>query len=166
MREERKYMPKLEKGSQQLIIGIVVLVLVVAGAWYYFSQDGEEGDSMISEGAEMMMKDETARLNAVGNYSGSGTATRSYDGESFSHSVIAILGSPSEGKFYEGWLVKKTPELTLVSTGKLTQDGETFVLTFNSGQNYTDYKDIVVTEETASLGLDGNPEAHVLEGSF
>ena len=30
----------------------------------------------------------------------------------------------------------------------------------------TEYNEVVITEETEANGLDGNPEIHVLEGSF
>lgn len=109
---------------------------------------------------------ETAKLLAVGNYKGSGTATRSFAGTTFTHNVRASLSDPVKGKFYEGWLVKKKPTLTFFSTGRMTKEGDVYVLTFIASQNYPEHKDVVITEETESLGLDGKPEAHVLEGSF
>lgn len=109
---------------------------------------------------------ETATLSAVGNYKGDGIATRSFDGKTFTHTVQASLVDPEKGKFYEGWIVDKTPTLRFFSTGKLTKEGEEYVLTFTAPQNYPEYNDVVITEETEALGLDGNPEAHVLEGSF
>lgn len=109
---------------------------------------------------------ETAALLAVGSYKGSGTATRSFDGITFTHTVRANLGEPAKGKFYEGWLVKKKPTLTFFSTGRMFKQENEYTLTFTASQNYPEHKDVVITEETESLGLDGKPEAHVLEGSF
>jgi hypothetical protein len=48
---------------------------------------------------------EQATLEVVGNYTGSGIATRAFNGERFSHTVRANIPDPAEGKFYEGWLV-------------------------------------------------------------
>ena len=103
----------------------------------------------------------------MGGYTGTGTANRTFNGTNFVHLVIAQLDDPSEGKFYEGWLVKKEPTLTFISTGKLKRGDEgDFALLFNSETDYSDYNDVVITEETESLGLDNNPETHILEGSF
>ena len=110
---------------------------------------------------------ETTHLTAVGGYTGSGTANRDYNGKTFVHLVVAQLEDPAEDKFYEGWLLQKEPTLTFISTGKLEKEGgDDFVLLFTSETDYSDYSDVVITEETESLGLDGKVETHVLEGSF
>lgn len=110
---------------------------------------------------------ETAELAAVGVYKGSGTATRSFDGATFAHTVTATLGDPATGKFYEGWLVVKTGSgPKFFSTGKLAKQGAKYTLSYTATQNYPDHSDAVITEETLNQGLDDKPEAHVLEGSF
>lgn len=110
---------------------------------------------------------EPAVLSAVGSYEGAGIATRSFDGITFTHAVEASLADPTGGKFYEGWLVMKTTTgPKFFSTGKMTKEGEVYTLTYTAAQNYPDHNDVVITEETLSQGLDGQPEAHVLEGSF
>ena len=73
---------------------------------------------------------------------------------------------PAAGKFYEGWLVKKTPSLTFISTGKLAEENGVWKLNFISPTNYMEYGQVVVTEESAANGLDNKPEAHVFEGDF
>lgn len=110
---------------------------------------------------------ETAVLSAVTPYTGSGVATRVFDGTAFTHTVTANIGAPAAGKFYEGWLVKKEPSgPKFFSTGTLEARHGAYVLTYTAAQNYPDHKDVVVTEETEAQGLDGKPEAHVLEGAF
>lgn len=108
----------------------------------------------------------TAKLSAVGSYKGDGVATKSFDGKKFVHTATANLSDPSKGKFYEGWLVDKKPTLRFFSTGKMIKENGVYKLRFEANQDYPDYNDVVITEETESQGLDGKPEAHVLEGSF
>ena len=99
-------------------------------------------------------------LMAVNDYSGSGSATRSFVDGIFMHTVKADLADPAEGNFYEGWLVKGSE---FFSTGKLEKDGDMYVLQFESNEDSRDYKTVVITEETEA---DDQPEEHVLEGEF
>jgi len=179
------------------IIGIVaVVIVVVGGLWFSATRQPVEAPTVDDETGEMMMKEdgvgegmdemmehddamvsggaqptaavvETATLAAVGTYTGSGTATRSFDGATFRHAVTAQLGDPAVGKFYEGWLVMPAaggPQF--FSTGRLDQQGSGYALSYTASQNYPDHTMAVITEETIANGLDGVPEAHVLEGSF
>lgn len=110
-----------------------------------------------------------AVLTAVNGKSGKGTATRQYNGEAFTHRVMADLPDAQAGKFYEGWLVlgKEGDEnFDFFSTGKLEKKNEQYELTFTTTANYPQHTGIVITEETSSQGLDDKPEAHVLEGRF
>lgn len=104
-------------------------------------------------------------LRSVGNASGSGNATRTYDGTTFTHTVSASLPDPAAGKFYEGWLVQADKK-TFISTGALTKDGVAYVLTFSDQSDRRDYPLVVITEETTANGTDNTPETHVLEGAF
>ncbi|OGD85452.1 hypothetical protein A2164_01070 [Candidatus Curtissbacteria bacterium RBG_13_35_7] len=97
---------------------------------------------------------------------GSGETNRDYNGTTFVHLVMADIADPSVGKFYEGWLVKKEPTLDFISTGRLEKQEKEYTLLFTSETDYSDYPQVVITEETESLGLDNNPETHVLEGTF
>lgn len=112
------------------------------------------------------VKIDTAELKAVGKFKGSGTATESFDGKIFKHGLTAYLSDPPQDKFYEGWLVKKRPSLVFFSTGKLTKNGGVYSLNYSAPRDERDYEFVVVTQETAALGLDGKPETHVLEGTF
>ncbi len=163
--------------KNRYLLGAVVLIIIIAGVSFfllYQNKNGGQEPQRSSDKSEVPQPSaqpeqtvETTQLTAVGGYTGSGTANRDYNGKTFVHLVVAQLPDPASGKFYEGWLVKKQPTLTFISTGKLEKEGgDDFVLLFTSETDYSDYNDVVITEETESLGLDGKPEAHVLEGSF
>ena len=138
----------------------IVLALVVFG-WFLFANDSDkmESDEVVS--VDVIRQEAT--LEAVGTYTGSGSAESSYDGKMYSHKVTADIGDPAEGKFYEGWLVGS---FGFVSTGKMVKEGNQYVLQFESQEDMSSYKKVVITEETEANGLDNNPEAHVLEGNF
>lgn len=129
----------------------------------------DEEQAALTQPAENVVAPENyeeTTLSAVGAYTGTAIATRSYTNAMFQHEVIAQLGDPAEGKFYEGWLV--TPDLSsVISTGKLVKEAEgEYSLSFTADTDLRANVDVVITEETLANGLDGVPEAHVLEGSF
>lgn len=148
------------------IILFITLVLIAGGAFFATQKPSKTEAPKVIETPKVEVKVLTAILRAVGNHKGDGVATKSFDGKKFVHTVVANLSDPSKGKFYEGWLVKKTPTLLFFSTGKLNKEGSQYKLNFEANQDYPGYNFVVVTEETEALGLDGKPEAHVLEGSF
>ena len=163
--------------KNKYLLGAIVLIIIIAGVAFFLLYQNKTGgqEAQISQDQkdELQTNDkakesvETIDLKTVGGYEGSGSATRVYNGTNFVHMVIAKLDESAEGKFYEGWLVKKEPTVTFISTGKLAKEGgEEYVLLFTNETDYSDYNDVVITEETESLGLDNNPETHVLEGSF
>ena len=173
----------MEKSTRiWIIVGIVVVILVVAGL--IIGLAGEEAVEVEPKAIDQPVGEvvveasptptpmptltvQVALLKAVGTYSGSGTATRKFEEGIFRHTVNAKIGDPAPGKFYEGWLVLPTasgPEF--FSTGKLLKNRQSYTVVFSTNQNFMDHIEVVVTEETEALGLDGVPESHVLEGSF
>ncbi|MDX1765468.1 MAG: hypothetical protein R3313_00790 [Candidatus Saccharimonadales bacterium] len=157
-------------------------MIIVAGGvtfWQLNSDDAENTEANVATQTETTVEQETnnetstpvdeaptaletAALKAVGSYTGSGTATRTIEG-AYVHEVIAELGNPSPGDFYEGWLVGPS----VVSIGKLTTKGfGQWRLFFTTEKDLSQHDRIVITEETLANGLDGIPEDHVLEGSF
>jgi hypothetical protein len=179
-------MPKTNSGGFIEIAAIMIIALAVGGgaAYYFFTQvqnlesTPKPGTTEITqevpavenpdvEETEVRQEDvDTAVLAAVGDYVGSGRATRVFSGGEFTHTVAAILDDPAEGKFYEGWLVTRTPQFDFISTGKLTKSGTNYTLEFRIDQDYGNYNEVVITEETEANGLDGVPEDHVLEGAY
>jgi len=103
-------------------------------------------------------------LNAVGSFEGSGKSIRSYLGNEFYNRVEAEISDPEAGKFYEGWLVNEGGDF--FSTGKMTKENGKYVLEYSASEDQYSYYKVVVTQESESLGLDGVPETHVLEGEF
>lgn len=108
---------------------------------------------------------ETTVLEAVGDYEGSGTATRVFNELAgvFTHTVTVQLDEPAEGMFYQGWLTRQDPVVGYFSTGMLEKDGDNYVLTYIADEDQSDYNQVVITEESED---DDEPETHVLEGSF
>jgi hypothetical protein len=107
---------------------------------------------------------ETITLADVSGGSSSGTATRSFDGSNFLHTLSAQLPPPGSGLFYEGWLVSTDADPKVISSGRLgiLQSGQ-YALVFNSSTNLFSNPQVVVTLESTD---DGRPETHILEGSF
>ena len=147
------------------LIWLVVIGVLVWGLWWMNSAtntdnvvpvDGENGEEL---------EVETTDLKAVGGYTGSGVATRSFDGQVFTHTVEASLGAPRAGKFYEGWLVDTSP-FDFFSTGELKLSGGKYTLTYTANKDWNDHPKVVITEETSANGLDGISEIHILEGAF
>lgn len=147
------------------IVGGFLLIILIG---WRLQSVGEVGPPLGSEGVENPQQAEVATLHPVGSYTGGGSATRSFNGQTYIHHAEAKVGSPSAGKFYEGWLVDKSPSLRFFSTGRLNFNERAgfYVLVFKAKQDYPEHNDVVITEETEAQGLDGKPEAHVLEGSF
>mgnify|MGYP001572747719 CR=1 FL=1 len=158
----------------QWIILYIIVGAIVYAAIYYFVVARKGGYQPYTQSPTQLPEEisqtqpevKLAELMAVGTYQGSGIATKSFDGKKFVHMLEASVSDPAEGKFYEGWLVDKQPTLRFFSTGRMIKQGDVYSLTFTADMDYPDYNDVVITEETESLGLDGKPEAHVLEGSF
>lgn len=167
------------KNTNYLLIIIGVVILIGGGFFLLTSKQPNQTKQPQSSGTSIttpMTKEEVqkmiaeseavAELAAVEDYTGKGTAMRIYANSIFILTISADIADPAEGKFYEGWLVKKDPELTFFSTGRLTLQNNRYSVNFRENTDYTDYNEVVVTEETESLGLDDNPETHVLEGAF
>lgn len=142
---------------------IIVLVIGALGFVYWVSQrEAPEVGQQIEIGGTNI---ESAELTAVGDYTGVGVAARTWDGTTYAHSVNADLDPPAQGKFYEGWLVRPDP-FEILSTGRLEPNAIGYGLSFTIDRDMREYTNVVVTEETEANGLDGIPEAHVLEGAF
>lgn len=160
-----------------IAIAIIVIIALALLAWWYNNNRDSAADvpqtgTVVPEFDPRDFTEpetvEAANLAAVGNYEGNGTATRAFEDGTFTHTVVASLAAPASGTFYEGWLVMAAAdEPQFFSTGRLTlaRDGS-YALTYTADQNYPNHTMVVITEETTANGLDGQPEAHVLEGEF
>jgi len=106
------------------------------------------------------------KITGVEGFQGEALATVEYLNSQFVHTVEGNITDPAEGKFYEGWLVKNGGALGFFSTGKLEKKDGGYMLKYSSQEDQRDFNEVVITEETESLGLDGKPEKHILEGAF
>lgn len=151
-----------------LVAAVLVIGFLVVSSILGTGPKKQDSSSTNSTSSETSDKPEmkNTKLTGVGAFVGSGTAIDILDKTTFSHSVVAEVSDPPTGKFYEGWLVSKSSTKKYVSTGKLEKKGRNYTVNFVSQTNYYDYPEVVVTLETESLGLDNQPETHVLEGSF
>jgi len=163
--------------KRETIIGAIVVVLVIAGAYFFFtryqkreeaslptenlpvSQELEEGFET-GLGIEVPEGVEKTSLEDVTGGAGKGMATRKFEENLFEHTVMASLPEPQTGKFYEGWLVR---EGDFFSTGKMEEMKGGWYLFFSADKDYSDYNRVVVTLEEKD---DRQPEKHILEGSF
>jgi hypothetical protein len=166
--------------NKTLIVGLIA-VLVATGAFLIVNNNDSENsnDAVVQNTSETesipietsqpieelpaQTVEEIALLGVEGN-TGSGIATRTVDGK-YVHNVTAELADPATGKFYEGWIVVDSSDF--ISTGELVKESEgQWSLTYTSDSDLSNYKDVVITEETSANGLDNKPEDHILEGSF
>jgi hypothetical protein len=156
-----------------IIILIIVGLLIIGGAFWYFGQSRDDSTKQESDDEKVEIADEEQEiqidvidLSAVGGFDASGTADRIFENGVFTHTVEADLSDPADGKFYEGWLVKSSPSLQFFSTGAMMKEDGKWVLKYTANEDKSEYNEVVITLETSANGLDGNPETHVLEGKF
>jgi hypothetical protein len=87
--------------------------------------------------------------------------------ENGSYMLVAEFGSlpvPGSGYFYEGWIVRRGEDLSVVSTGPAEILEDTYINIFTSSTDYSDHDFYVLTLEPD----DGNtaPDEHILEGTL
>jgi len=155
--------------ARDIVIGLVILA-VLAGAIYFIRRPRQRLEELPTPSTEEKIKEsfnleipedvDKAQLKDVSGGSGSGMATRSFEGGKFKHMVLADLPDPAAGTFYQGWLVK---DGDLFSTGKMRIAKGGWILEFESSVDYSDYNQVVVTQESVD---DETPETHILEGEF
>ncbi|MBT5808281.1 anti-sigma factor [Candidatus Uhrbacteria bacterium] len=92
-----------------------------------------------------------------------GLAYSSY--ENGKYTLIAKMGNlplPGEGYFYEGWIVRRGNEMSVVSTGVVSLKADQYVNTFSVYQDLSDHDFYVLTLEPDDG--DPAPAEHILEG--
>lgn len=159
---------------RDIITGVIILVLVVAGVLWFRSRSSKEvsapstSQEKIEKSFNLNIPDdvETADLTDVSGGDASGVGTRKFENGTFSHMVLADLPDLAAGTFYEGWLVRGkagNEDFVYISTGELRVAKGGYLLEFESKVDYSDYAGVVVTLEKTN---DKMPETHILEGSF
>jgi hypothetical protein len=106
-----------------------------------------------------------AALADVTGGSSFGIAHSQFDAGTFMLVVeMGNLPEPASDYFYEGWLVRRGSEFSLVSTGRAVKTQDGFANVYVSATDFTDYDFYVLTLEPD----DGNPAPaeHILEGTL
>jgi len=108
---------------------------------------------------------EKAVLKDVSGGYGVGLATKTVIGDEFIFSVSAQLSPPPDGKFYEAWLVKRTPEPDVIPIGKLmnSETQHLWETTLRTLLEYSEYRQVSITLEKED---DNVPEKTILRGTF
>ncbi|MFC1649291.1 anti-sigma factor [Patescibacteria group bacterium] len=167
------------------ILGLVVVLLVLGGAYLFLrpnpnpsknstastqspkedpisdNTDSESGKAMGGE----IDYDFTGTLSEIGGGCGcSGMAHAKYDSGGY---VVAAefenLPELEQGYFYEGWVVRKSPQ-SVISTGKLAKSDGKYTNVYPSEKDLTDHDFYVLTIEPDDG--DPAPAEHVLEGTL
>ena len=155
---------------RDIVIGLVILVALAAVIYYRQRQTTQDElkvpqtlsvEDQIEEAFNFEIPDDVdkAELGDVAGGSSTAIATRKYEDDKFTHTILADLPDPEVG-YYEGWLVKDDE---LVSSGEFRIAKGGYLLEFTSATDYSNYNQVVVTSE---MKADQLPETHILEGSF
>lgn len=172
------------------LILVLLVLLLAGGGWYFYTNNLNNGvvepeplteemldDSMENEpGMEMTDEEEMLEVKIISaedtlvadllDVSGGKSFGKGYilreEGMLY-HYVTANFQKPPQGNNkYEGWLVKKEPELMFFSTGVMERTGAgLYELLYSSEEENIGYDFVVITEETV---VDDTPETHIIEG--
>ena len=109
---------------------------------------------------------EKADLKDVSGSDGIAIATRKFENNTYTATVLADISDPKAGEFYQAWVSKgdlKDSNSEFISLGKLKLAKGGWMIEFRSNTNYSDYKNVLISLEST---FDSKPETHILEGSF
>src|SRR3989344_9033975 len=163
---------------RDIVIGLLILLSLV-GVIYYRQKTRPSEEMRVPEtlsSTEEVLEEkfnvnipddvDKAELKDISGGSSTGIATRDFENNTFTHSVLADLPDPQDGKFYAGWLVRAdvgSENFSQVSTGRMILAKGGWMLNFESKIDYSDHGKVVITEEERS---DATPEKYILEGTF
>ena len=161
---------------RDIVIGSAVLLLLVGVVYYRQSRKPQETKVPETLSVENQLEDkfkveipedvDKAELKDVSGGNGSAIATRKYEEDKFTSTVLADLPEVEAGKFYQAWLVKgKESEegYETLSLGKLVIAKGGWMLEFQGNKDLSDYSQVLISLEEKS---DTTPEKRILEGNF
>lgn len=163
---------------RDIVIGVIILI-ILAGAIFMLRRNPSvpemannpsptpSVESRLEDSFKVDIPDdaEKAELKDVANVNGTAIATRSWENNRYSATVLADLPDPESG-FYQVWIGRggaTDANTTFVSLGRMRVAKGGWMVEFQSNTNYSDYDTVIVTQESTS---DSRPEKHILEGSF
>jgi hypothetical protein len=162
---------QLQEGKSLIVIILIVLISIIGISIYNILP---KEDSVMKEGilnreiadeVEMMKYQFSGNLGDVSGGDSIGVAKAIFtDG---SYNMVATfddLPDPEGTDFYEGWVVRKGSDFSVISTGKAEVTNGQYVNQYSSDEDLTDHLFYVLTIEPD----DGNPEpaGHILEGTM
>lgn len=171
-------MKSMQRGKSTICIAVIALIVLAGGYWFFTQQDSNsapdttqpaEGvapaEPTISGELLDVTKGEDVRgINTGGTASGTASAGFA-NGQYRLEAVFENLPEPQGTDFYEGWVVRRGGEFSVISTGPLTQeDGTTYSNVFTSAEDLLDHDFYVLTLEPD----DGDPAPadHIVEGEM
>ena len=159
------------------VVGVIIALIIVGGGWYFYTNQ-QIGESMEKDG-ESMMEDahdkEAAMIKNAFPYKGDledvsgGEATGAVKAQYMegTYTLVATfegLEDPKGTDFYEGWVVRRGDEMSVVSTGMVKEEEVGYVNLFTSDVDLTDHDFYVLTLEPDDG--DPAPAAHIVEGEL
>ncbi|NTV31352.1 hypothetical protein HGA91_05255 [candidate division WWE3 bacterium] len=150
----------------QIVVGLLLICLLAAGGmFFYLLQHSSQNNYLSEPDAVSDVSIKTSTLESQAGYSVQSYATRTYQGEELSISLVASpLTVPSDDSYYEGWLVSNTTPATYISLGRLEQKATGIYSVFYShNDEYKDFSSIMVSQEK---NPDNSPETPIAFGSF
>lgn len=160
---------------RDLIIGIVVLALVAGFVYWRQSRTPTVPEVSPTPSAQERLEDrfnitipeevEKTELSDVSDLGVSGVATRLFEEDTFTLTVLADLPDQEQG-FYQAWIQtgeEGEEDFERLSIGRLQVAKGGYLLEFSSNIDYSSYDRVIVSQETTA---DNEVEEVVLEGSF
>ena len=154
-------------------LGILVVIVIILGASLYLLRRDDntpkldslpsptpsiEGRIESSFNTTIPDDVEKTELKDVSGGTGSGIATRKLQSNLYTYTFLVDLPDPSDGLFYEAWIVKDNENISL---GKLVVAKGGWMI--ESQTRSLDYNTVIVTEEKV---YDKSPEKKLLEAQF
>ena len=153
-----------------ILSGVFASSLVITG-WWFISQIKDDSKGIagqVESIASGLLADVTNGEDVLGiNTRGlaEGVAVASYAVGTYSLDVVFDnLPDPLGTDFYEGWVVRRGEEPSVISTGRLVREGDTYKNDFLSSRNFMDHTFYILTLEPD----DGDPAPayHIAEGEL
>lgn len=103
---------------------------------------------------------EKAQLKDLSGGDGSGLATRIFENNKFTSTLLVDLPEPAVGGFYQAWL---SDGEDFKSLGRLRVAKGGYMVDYSGAQNLEEFTEVIVSQEKGSVST---PSNIVLEGSF
>lgn len=162
---------------RDVIVGVII-VAILGGAIYFWQTRGKalrvpedtpapsaEGELEESFDVTLPEDAEKIELKSAVDEDIAGIASRLVTEDSLSMTILADLPDPSEGSYYQAWLVGNVggEDYESLSIGRLSVAKGGYILNFEAQGDYSNYEKVVVSREEIP---DKDMEEIVLEGTF